>query len=643
MNRNQKLPLPSKPLVYAELAQNAYYPGKAGNLPPGFNLFMECPVDYRWWGYFGKSFFKINEETKTIEFVIAHRGTNNAFGIVEDIELWLKEILPAQYEDGAKPFMELAIREFKKFAKRAYPEYNISYQVTGHSLGAALSQKTLLDANSSQISYPPMTGMLFENPGIPPDSPLLKNKDGSVIDPALILNYKKNTVLVNNRKDSINTLYKTNCDHEFVLNTDNEEYPHILGLPLPFAPNLLYYAAPYSFEVIHPISNSVNDLLAKNANLNPMINWPYSLEGGYKDYINYDKNKKYWNGYMSQLWNHNGLETQIIRKIFNDSYFFFSSFYKFYFLSNSPTCVEKAVTDLRKISTADELWSRLSKDQYGIFDNDVEKFKVWLEKFYVALLPKEYPIINNFQKTIKNEISLLIKHTQQNLLANESSLATQMRFDALNDLNSRLMTCKAANTSMNESILIAQSIKQTCVKFQLDIKELTGFSCDYIAKKLQVSQDLLELNSFFKSYPQKPLQTKCQARAYTDDLFRKYNVQSSDPEINLYIKTINEYLENRFKALPSLSDKYFYFKEIKNIVDELKDPDIACLKAIVDRIKNIASDHRNKSGLKGYLNQHLFKETDSLKQLKKYFDDNNNIKEKKSSIIPNITIGRFLH
>ncbi|HHT0595000.1 TPA: hypothetical protein ACTXXA_003600 [Legionella anisa] len=67
---------------------------------------MDCPPELRQYGYYGQAYKKVDLKTNTVEIYIAHRGTDNFFGTIEDSELWLMNIAPFQFTGGAKPFVE---------------------------------------------------------------------------------------------------------------------------------------------------------------------------------------------------------------------------------------------------------------------------------------------------------------------------------------------------------------------------------------------------------------------------------------------------------------------------------------------------------------------------------------------------------
>lgn len=434
------LPVSQQPLVYAQLSSNAYHPGQNGDLPKGFTVFMECPEEFCWWGYFGKGYFKVDEETQSIIFIFSHRGTDNTFGSVEDIELWLDQIIPAQYRDGALPFMQWAIQQFNQYAAKNYRGYEIKYEVTGQSLGAALAQNTLIDSVNGVL--PEMNGVLFENPGLP-NSAQQKPRPDAV--KALLA---QKTVLINTRPDAINTLYPTDSRYQFHLQINNAEYPRIAGLPLPLCPNGLYYIYPYSFKVTHPIAKTVDYLKKHDASsLAPMIEWPYGFENGFDAYTNYESNRAYWDGYIHQLWQYNGLESIILQILFDQDFKNFSELFKYTFLNHAGI----ASVEIKPDKSDEVVWEKLTAEHKAKFNHDLAQFKVWMAKFYQQLSVVEQPLLTSMQASVTEAIVQLLKDSRDRGIAFS---AIQKRYQALCYVKENISFMRSMNHMQDEQTVL---------------------------------------------------------------------------------------------------------------------------------------------------------------------------------------------
>lgn len=635
----QPVPVNQQPLTYAQFSNNAYYPGQNTNdIPEGFAVLDECPEEFQWWGYFGKSYFKINKETKTIDFIIAHRGTDNNFGIVEDAKLWLAEVLPAQYAEGAKPFMQQTIKKMQDIVAREndLAGFTINYQVTGHSLGAALGELTMIDSAQGNIldekGQPiKMTGFLVENPGVPYETEQkildANQSKGEVVPEEEIGNYIcENTVLLNNRPDAINTLFPTPSNYQYRLDIDNREYPRFLGIPLPLLPSLFYYAYPYSFNVVHPDANIVTYLKANGSdslkNLGP---WPYGLMRGFHQWENYGLNTKYWDGYLKQLWMHNGVESTIIQCMFGKKYNEFSEFYITHFLnvhalsendskqlhSQGVEKLQNMLTVAEGVNPADAMWEQLSWFKRQKFNNDRTKFDAEINNLLDKLTPKQQPIVDAVLAAISAQLKILVANPKNKNPENKK------RFNALIYLQHELQAAKITNTPINKE-QVQLSIDEVNSKYQITIHQVFNMK----DPKVDVLDRIIQL--YQESQPEEKKKTEDQrpVDVYSEDMkaVARYKME--------LLRCLSDILTNNRK-LPKNSDKYVTFENLRHEIN--KTTEMSDLKIYVNTVREIASIHRNQHGVTGFVNRFFHRHTKSQDILDKYFDANNDMKNAPTS------------
>lgn len=326
---------------YAAFAYDAYFESRQPTqpkLPANWKLFEPCPESLKLYGYFGSSYIRVGMEEKTIDLVIAHRGTDNVYGVIEDIRLWFTTRAPQQFQYAVQPFVKYVIDAMGK----QYPsdEYQVNWFVTGHSLGATLAELTIAD--NEMIN---MSGLSFESPG---SIPLIEQmqKNGSLHKSALayVRSIDKSgnqiAVSINARPDGINTFQATPNLPVGPVPVPNIYPPNLLNV-LPIVPGYLDYIS-YSFCVEHPMKNilewiNANDISSLPAMVKP---WPMGFLAGYQWYKSYVENKDYWEGYTNELWNKNGLLSTLIQAAFRYSYTTFKGYYIDYFLYQTGVSTE---------------------------------------------------------------------------------------------------------------------------------------------------------------------------------------------------------------------------------------------------------------------------------------------------------------
>ncbi len=590
------LPVTQQPLVYAQLAANTYYPSQDNDLPKDFTIYFECPEELRWWGYFGKTYFKVNENNQTINFIISHRGTDNLFGLIEDTELWLDQILPTQYREGALPFMQLAIQLFKDYAAQYYPNYEIIYEVTGHSLGAGLAENTLIDSANGIL--PSMKGVLFENPGLP-NSSRQKPRTSAVKD-----FLTENTVLINTQPDAINTLYPTDSQYQFNLKINNAEYPRLADLPLPICPSWLYYAYPYSFWVTHPISKIVNFLQVHDTtSLIPTVEWPYGFENGFEQYKNYAVNQTYWDGYIYQLWHCNGLESDVIQILFDGSYNDFSDLFKYTFLNNTGL----STVSIKQDKSAVAVWEKLSQENKAKFNHDQSQFIPWLTQFYLRFSMLEYPLLESLQTTVdKTILHLLEKPHHYDAQADEA----QTKFKALIYIKENTCLARSANCPYDEPTVIKQIFYMVKLKFNLTPYQMFD----------SVPEALSEIDFRYLDMPVQPVVTMPKHEIAYAPMLKQPSINHAMTDA--HVTALLRFLKKCLKHIPTHSAKYQQLDSIAKEVHEQRYR-IDLIKDKIQAVKEIVSVHRDTDGLKGFFN--LFRNPTSLNKFNEIFDEHFNL------------------
>lgn len=602
------------PLVYALLSQNAYFPDHISNLPVNYQLFKQCPQKHRWWGYFGKAYFRIDRKTKTLNFIIAHSGTNNTFGFLEDLELWIRQILPAQYSAGAKPFMLEVLKEFKDYAAQEFPGYLINYEVTGHSLGAALAEKTIIDGE--QKTLPKMFGLLFENPGLPPEQlPTQQDKTDDI-------------VLINTVPDSVNTLFPTRGKHHFHISIDNDKYPRILGCPLPFVPNWIYYAYAYTFAVAHPISGIVDFLQSQNGLLQPMYDWPYGFTNAFENYKGYDTsvpNKNYWEGYIAQLWFFNGLESDILKIIFDDQFDRFKKFYIEYFLRSDAPFAQN-IQVLQQQKTPKQIWAKLPEQQKQQFSHKFSKFNVYLQNFYQQYQPRFYPLIQDFFTLINDQVNHLI--LQSSATRNLSEDPYQGKFNALLAMKEKLIFYLRSGKQLNEKDLLNDICKRVLRSHGLSYLDCFPVSPDIfgLVPHTHADETLTGVREMYRSQLDPKNKKTKKTQGLLDYLTQPIPFSAQD-----YKNALLAFLKERLENLPKDCAKYKALYEINASVLTTKQASIIDIKKEIARVKDVVAEHRETKGIKGFFNQ--FRDTDSLNKFYEYFDDNINLRNNRIKIL----------
>lgn len=327
---------------YAAFAYDVYFetqPNTARGLPAGWSLFETCPESSRLYGYFGASYIRVDKETMTIDLVIAHRGTDNIYGAIEDTELWLTNHVPAQFQYGVKPFVNHLISTVEKQYSAA--EYQFNWFVTGHSLGGTLAELTIAD---NEITN--MTGLSFESPG---SVTLIEQMEAENYLPKGALTYAKskdqsgNPVVtsVKTRPDEINTLQPTPNPPVGPVPVPNIYPPNIFNV-LPIDPGYIDYTS-YSFFVEHPMENILAWINTHDISTLPVMQkpWPMGFFEGYRWYKSYVENKDYWDGYIAELWNNDGLLSSMIQVAFSRDFEKFKVYYVDYFLYQTCEAAEQ--------------------------------------------------------------------------------------------------------------------------------------------------------------------------------------------------------------------------------------------------------------------------------------------------------------
>lgn len=395
--------------VYSSPSQQS-----SSDLPDGWKRFEACPEPLRWYGYFGSSYLKVNEKTKTLDLVIAHRGTDNLYGVIEDTELWLANYVPAQYQYGAKPFVNHLLATLND--KYPIDQYQWNLHATGHSLGATLAELTIADNELFK-----MNGLSFESPG---SIELIKQMQKEDLLPENALAYVRSkdkegnpvAISIKARPDEINTLQPTPNPPIGPVPIPNTYPRNILGV-LPLDPGYLDYTR-YSFWVEHSMKSMLDWLNKNDIDQLPILlkPWPIGLEAGYRWYKSYDQNRDYWDGYINELWHNNGLLSTLIKIGFHDNY----DAFKHYYIDN--LLYQEPKTDKQETRTK------------NFFDFIVERY---LKRLSIDPPKKEELRIDYLSKLSNYLPNIKISKTPhpQSFLATNDTLATMTQLKKENSKN----------------------------------------------------------------------------------------------------------------------------------------------------------------------------------------------------------------
>ena len=320
-------------------ARDVYRQSDRPPLPAEWALYCDCPEEYQKDGYFGAAYvceFDANGY-HYVNIVIAHRGTANLTGLIEDAEMKFFDKVPQQFYDGAIPFIEYILNKINI-------DYNknqlVSVYFTGHSLGATLSELSII----KYVNYPsPQKGAflnlreftyVFESPGSKDlvDEQLSKGE----ITQKDIADGGSYITVYNADVDVINTCMRTSASDNFymVASSIGNNYSSLEnGSKLPYAPDIKYYAWSYSVNDQHPIAHVydwVKQYFFDGYSFKASC-WPIGVNTGYSAYKSYyatrcngfEYHNKYWDQYTTVYWDQN----PSMHDDYDDKLFAFQDYY----------------------------------------------------------------------------------------------------------------------------------------------------------------------------------------------------------------------------------------------------------------------------------------------------------------------------
>jgi len=335
------------------LARDVYRRDDRPPLPDGWSIYWDCPEEYQKDGYFGSAYRCELIDTygnRFIEIVIAHRGTDNFDGIVEDAEMKLFDTIPQQFYDGAIPFIQFIFGKLDQ----DYPWSNngplfhgdqLCIGFTGHSLGATLSELSVIryvnyfnvdnDGNPCRNTTYPRT-YVFDSPGS--KNLVIQQLERKEITEKDVQDGGDNIDVYNSDIDAINTCMQTSSTsstvNKFIDAAVGNKYSSLTnGSKLPYAPDPLYYFSDYSVNDQHPITYIYDWVRGRDSSIYVFsVNiWPVGFNMGYRAYRSYyadfcsgfENHNKYWDQYTSVYWDQN----PNIHDEYDDRLFAFQDYY----------------------------------------------------------------------------------------------------------------------------------------------------------------------------------------------------------------------------------------------------------------------------------------------------------------------------
>ncbi len=302
------------------LARDVYREDNRPPLPEGVTLYLDCPDEYQKDGYFGAAYYFVDKiYGQTI--VIAHRGTANLDGLIEDAEMDFFHKIPSQFYDGAVPFSDYVLENISK----DYPGQSMQFTFTGHSLGATLAELSCvryINQDDNRFLRYRMFTYVFDSPGSKDlVDKQLANKEITEKD---VEQAGYSIIVVNAEIDAINTCMKTSSrddEYNYIRSYMGQgASPYISlsnGSLLPYDPDNEYYFSQYTLKDQHPIANLYDRIMRDDYGWWDISvgGWPIGFHTGYRAYKTYyghyppehnlyDHNY-YWFEYTEVYWDQN--------------------------------------------------------------------------------------------------------------------------------------------------------------------------------------------------------------------------------------------------------------------------------------------------------------------------------------------------
>lgn len=321
--------------IAVTLARAVYGGDDSPPLPEGVNQYWPCPEEYQKNGYYGSSYSIDTEFGPYI--IIAHRGTANFNGVIEDAEMKFFDKIPSQFYDGAIPFINFVLDKVQK----DYPDRTVPGAFTGHSLGATLSELSIVHyANDKNrpIDFTWDFTYVFDSPGSKDlVDQQLANKEITEQD---VQNAGYCIVVINSEVNAVNTCMKTSSRDSTYIRSYLGVTPYSSlsnGDKLPYDPNVFYYFLTYTVADQYPIKHMYNCIIQDESWYAIDISfWPIEVNAAYYAYKTYYgcnppdngeyglvRHNIYWDQYTNVYWDQNPQ----IHSDYDDDKWTFKDFY----------------------------------------------------------------------------------------------------------------------------------------------------------------------------------------------------------------------------------------------------------------------------------------------------------------------------
>lgn len=288
-------------------------------IPAGWVLLLDCPTEHQLDGYFGAVYAQcIDTDDQIYDVVIAHRGTSNFPDLIEDLEMFIAQKVPAQFLTSAAPFTSEAIA----FLDQKYGRTNYSITFTGHSLGASIAE--LCVARWCSPDELVTMGLTFESPG---SKPLITELIQQGHLPAGSLEYAASVIVTCNAD--------VNAINSCLEHISNPGGPHYVGYSYissdlseyPIPPDQVYFFFDFTWHDQHQMVKIFNywkdgpDLqnpkkIKNNFVLDSGFKWPIGVSNAFDYYMTYLPNcgegpeiehQQYWDTYIQKCWDESAL------------------------------------------------------------------------------------------------------------------------------------------------------------------------------------------------------------------------------------------------------------------------------------------------------------------------------------------------
>lgn len=346
--------------ICSTFALDVYQDIQTETLPQHWAYHSETTDEHQNRGYFARVF--ISEiAPQQLAVVIANRGTDDWYDIMQDAAMWLIKKIPSQFFHAVEPFVNHTIKALQD----EYPDYQIQLSFTGHSLGATLAQLAMIyfaEQPMSQVTVHP--GCVFESPGCEPLVEKLKD-DGhiQIIDK----DFCNDIRIFNADVNVINTCISQINNVSIAYHVEYDYVPLRNG-ELPLKPNIFYFFDNFSVKDQHSMQK-MHDFIQQSAYANQLAkmptshkgDWPSGVISAYKFYKQYqptevtNRHMSYWNGdladhgdgYIHRCWQS---QPEIQKDYDHDFKKFFVYFTEEVLKADLPECMNNAEKNLYKLA-----------------------------------------------------------------------------------------------------------------------------------------------------------------------------------------------------------------------------------------------------------------------------------------------------